>query len=213
MFFVGSNTKQGIQQLLPILLWTTLAVIPCLSSAMEDPSYTEMKLLSPSSMPQGAREESPSPGPPSEEYFLNRLCREGKVEEARTYLEALKENNQGEIPDKLLQTAGVFNYTALHESAFEGHFDVIQMLLGYDQYVTLDNGYVNVKTNNGYSALHLAAARGHTKVAKFLIEQGAELNCKDEFGKTPLESSETAAKFETLRVMFSAGEVTIILNY
>lgn len=156
--------------------------------------------------PSSDNRGSPVPETPSDEQFLNRFCHEGRVEEARTYLEDLKENSPSEIPVKLLQSGGLFGYTPLHESASEGRFDMIQMLLGFDQYIPSDNGYVNIKTNNGYSALHLAAAGGHTAVAKFLIEQGAELDCKDEFGKTPLGSSEIAARFETLRVMCSAGE-------
>ena len=178
------------------------------NSEMSDTESPEsLPLQSTSSTPSETREESPTADAPPDEQFLNRFCHEGKVEEARTYLEDLKENSPGEIPVKLLQSGGLFGYTPLHESASEGRFDMIQMLLGFDQYIPSDNGYVNIKTNNGYSALHLAAAGGHTKVAKFLIEQGAELDCKDEFGKTPLGSSEIAARFETLRVMFSAGEV------
>ena len=173
---------------------------------MEGTEFVESMPLRPSNTSFDAKEESPAPISLSDEQLLNRFCHEGKVEEARTYLEDLKESNPGQIPILLLQPGGLFGYTPLHESACEGRLDMIQMLLGFDQYIPSDNGYVNVRTKNRYSALHLAAAGGHTMVAKFLIEQGAELDCEDEFGKTPLGSSEIAARFETLRVMFSAGE-------
>ena len=41
----------------------------------------------------------------------------------------------------------------------------------------------------GWSPLHLAAQRGHKKIAQLLIEKGAEINSitDDGFGGTPLD--------------------------
>lgn len=35
---------------------------------------------------------------------------------------------------------------------------------------------INTKTNNGYTALHLAAAFGHTNLVKWLLKKGALTN-------------------------------------
>ncbi|MGY8815308.1 MAG: ankyrin repeat domain-containing protein [Gammaproteobacteria bacterium] len=40
---------------------------------------------------------------------------------------------------------------------------------------------------DGRTALHFATYRGWTKMVKFLVEQGADINAKDRYGMTPLE--------------------------
>lgn len=45
---------------------------------------------------------------------------------------------------------------------------------------------VNQKDENGQTALHYAAQRGYTEVARTLIERGAWVNPKDKEGRTPL---------------------------
>ena len=35
--------------------------------------------------------------------------------------------------------------------------------------------------------LHFASAKGHKEIAELLIAEGAEVNAKDEDGKTPLD--------------------------
>lgn len=39
---------------------------------------------------------------------------------------------------------------------------------------------------SGYTALHYAAERGNTKIVQLLVENGADINAKNDFGNTPL---------------------------
>lgn len=63
-------------------------------------------------------------------------------------------------------------------SAWNGHFNVLKMLL------TPEN--VNEPGFIGRTALFGASARGHYDIAKYLLENNADPNIKDEFGETPL---------------------------
>jgi ankyrin repeat protein len=46
--------------------------------------------------------------------------------------------------------------------------------------------YIDMKDNSGRTALHWAAVTDQQKVVNILIEQGADVNAKDNEGKTPL---------------------------
>ena len=61
--------------------------------------------------------------------------------------------------------------------------------LSEDQLITLLKKYpkwINIKDKNGYTPLYNACFNDKTKLAKFLIEQWADINIKDKDGKTPL---------------------------
>lgn len=44
---------------------------------------------------------------------------------------------------------------------------------------------INVKDQDGYSALHLAVIAGNLSLAKLLLSQGADVNSADNEGHTP----------------------------
>lgn len=48
------------------------------------------------------------------------------------------------------------------------------------------NSSVKLKDTRNRTPLHIAAIHGHVDCAKYLLEQGAELNCQDADGRTPL---------------------------
>jgi ankyrin repeat protein len=48
---------------------------------------------------------------------------------------------------------------------------------------------VNVKANDGRTALHGAALQGYNDVIKFLASKGADVNAKDAKGFTPLDTA------------------------
>ncbi|MHC4942785.1 MAG: ankyrin repeat domain-containing protein [Planctomycetota bacterium] len=52
----------------------------------------------------------------------------------------------------------------------------------------------NTKNLMGRTTLHLAAAKGNTKMAELLISKGAELNVPDRYGLTPLHLGATAGE-------------------
>lgn len=51
------------------------------------------------------------------------------------------------------------------------------------------NASIGIKNYDGSTALHTAAALGHSKTVEALINNGANLNAKDRMGKTPLHNA------------------------
>lgn len=77
--------------------------------------------------------------------------------------------------------------TPLREAAAHGMLTVVEKLLGFPN----SQDAINLKDKRkGRTALHCAALRGQSAVVQFLLEKGADLNCKDgpeENGLTALE--------------------------
>ena len=69
--------------------------------------------------------------------------------------------------------------TALH-NAVQRNNDVVELLL-------TNGADINAKdTQDGYTALHIAAKFGKTDIIELLIDRGADINAKDNDGHTPL---------------------------
>ena len=62
----------------------------------------------------------------------------------------------------------------LHLAAYDGQDDVVKTLLKQSAV----KKSINSKDKNGWSPLHCAAARGHLKVCKLLINAGADVQSK-----------------------------------
>lgn len=50
----------------------------------------------------------------------------------------------------------------------------------------------------GYTPLHLAALRNHTKAAQMLVDNGADINLKDEYDQKPLDRAPKGSEVERL---------------
>ena len=64
-------------------------------------------------------------------------------------------------------------------------------LRGSNYYVTQETSLMHVGLQvkadaQGFTALHVASNRGLLRITAALVESGADLNCKDEEGDTPL---------------------------
>ena len=89
-------------------------------------------------------------------------------------------------PDLVFSKHGIQLYhiakvgrTPLHDAAFRGSKDVVELLLA-------NKAEVNAKDNEGVMPLHKAAFCGHKDVAALLLANGAEVNAKDNRSWTPL---------------------------
>ena len=109
-----------------------------------------------------------------------------KKEEEKLW-NASKGGRSGEIR-KLLSSGmldvncqfGYFLDTPLHMASFNGHCEVVQLLL--------NKGADPNKTNRyGSTPLHRASSSGHKEVVLLLLEGGADRDVTNNFGSTPLD--------------------------
>lgn len=73
--------------------------------------------------------------------------------------------------------------TELHHAALEGSYEQVEQILDKHEHL------VNVRDENGWSALHEAVRRGMLDVVKILLDRGAEVNAqtgKQQTGDSPL---------------------------
>ncbi|KAJ7788289.1 ankyrin repeat-containing domain protein, partial [Mycena olivaceomarginata] len=59
--------------------------------------------------------------------------------------------------------------------------------------------------NDGATPLHYASLRGHTDVAKFLIETGADVNVTDKDGVTPLHYTSLQGHTDVAKFLIDKG--------
>ena len=72
-----------------------------------------------------------------------------------------------------------FGRTPLLQASMVGNIEMTEFLLK-------EGAKPNLVTDSGESSLHIAAANGHTDIARLLIEYGAKVNHRNNEGLTPL---------------------------
>jgi ankyrin repeat protein len=73
----------------------------------------------------------------------------------------------------------IYGWTPLMRAAYENRLTVVRALLASNA------TKVNVSNDNGATALHQAARRGHLQIVQLLIDHGADLEAKDLRERTP----------------------------
>ncbi|KAN0127958.1 hypothetical protein V8E53_014212 [Lactarius tabidus] len=89
---------------------------------------------------------------------------------------------------------GGFCGTALHSASFEGHLQVVRLMLrhGVD---------VNVRDSGEDTTLLLASWKGHGHVIQCLLEHGANVELRDPYGNTPLTLAASHGHVDAVRIL------------
>jgi ankyrin repeat protein len=93
-------------------------------------------------------------------------------------------------------------------ACFFGHFDVAE-------YLIKAGAHVNSKSNNGLKAapIQSAAAGGHKKIVKMLLEHGADPNIREQAGYTPLHAAAQNGDEQLIRILLYGGaDLTLTSN-
>ncbi len=109
----------------------------------------------------------------------------------------------------------VFNHPdALNEYADDG-FTPLGLACYFGQYevaryLVLKGADVNLPSKNGFNVfpLHSAAAGNYTDIARMLVENGAQVNIKQQAGSTPLHTAAQTGNLELLILLLENGAQT-----
>ncbi|KAJ1564550.1 hypothetical protein HK096_007450, partial [Nowakowskiella sp. JEL0078] len=104
-------------------------------------------------------------------------------------------------------------YAALHSAARKGSVEAILALLDLGAKVDLQTYLDGNSEEMSWSPLHVACRHGHVKVAKILIQNGADVNLYGQKVKsTPLHISAKRADFEMVQLLLNSGANCSLLN-
>jgi len=88
--------------------------------------------------------------------------------------------------------------TFLHNAAWKGHLEGVELLLSHKSDVNALNGRKR-------TPLHQSIFLGHTEIAKLLISNGAEVNPNDASGRTPLDWAVLLDRRDLIDLLLSHG--------
>ena len=92
------------------------------------------------------------------------------------------------------------------EASHNGQLELVRKLL--DDGIDIDSQ----SPKGGYTALICAAAAGHVELIEFLIEEGADMSLKDDFGFTALTAAESELRSEVIDILESAMAISVRHN-
>ena len=116
------------------------------------------------------------------------------------------------IPDFTIKNKRGFN--ALHYAALKGNLAATKSILTNATKTTdmEGNKLIDLKKDDGYTALHLSCLNGHKNVAQYLLENNADLEASDNRGQTVLHSAVHQGQAAIVELLLSKSENQIIIN-
>jgi hypothetical protein len=97
-----------------------------------------------------------------------------------------------------------YGWTPLCWAVKEGHGNVAEVLLSRRE---RRKELLSAKTNLGDSVLHLAAINGDLNIAHLLIQEGAELDLKNNDGETPLSIAQREKNVQMANIFIAAADI------
>lgn len=95
----------------------------------------------------------------------------------------------------------------LHEAVANKNTDILNFLLENTEATA-----INSVAKSGYTPLHMAASSGLVDSVRVLLKHNADVNCTDEYGRTPRSAARLSNKHETEKLLFSEGIYCISLK-
>ncbi|XP_064428587.1 ankyrin repeat and SOCS box protein 3 isoform X4 [Mirounga angustirostris] len=147
-------------------------------------------------------------------------------------VECLRMLIHADSSENYIKTKTFEGFCALHLAASQGHWKIVQILLeaGADPnattleettplFLAVENGQIDVlrlllrhgaNVNGshsmcGWNALHQATFQENAEIIKLLLKKGANKECQDDFGITPLFVAAQYGKLESLNILISSG--------
>ena len=109
----------------------------------------------------------------------------------------------------------VKGYTPLHIASFSGHSEIVKLLIanGADMHMktrygqtALHYSLVNASVNSNFSwNLGPSSRNLSIETAKFLIENGANVNAEDDAGDTPLHTASKGKSLDLIKLLVENG--------
>lgn len=99
------------------------------------------------------------------------------------------------------------SYTALHHCSRNGCLAGVQLLLKAH-----DSSILSIRNHQGRSALHHACKYGHLPIVRGLVEAGADLDAKDQFGATAAHLAASYARLDILEYLYACGADRLLAN-
>ncbi|MBZ3880416.1 Ankyrin repeat and SOCS box protein 3 [Sciurus carolinensis] len=147
-------------------------------------------------------------------------------------VECLRMLIHADSSENYIKTKTFEGFCALHLAASQGHWKIAQILLeaGADPnattleettplFLAVENGQIDVlrlllrhgaNVNGshsmcGWNSLHQASFQENAEIIKLLLKKGANKECQDDFGITPLFVAAQYGKLESLNILISSG--------
>ncbi|XP_019517631.1 PREDICTED: ankyrin repeat and SOCS box protein 3 [Hipposideros armiger] len=124
-------------------------------------------------------------------------AREGNVKVLR---KLLKKGRSIDVADNR-------GWMPIHEAAYHNSIECLRMLIQNVLRLLLRHG-ANVNGSHsmcGWNALHQATFQENAEIIKLLLKKGANKECQDDFGITPLFVAAQYGKLESLSILISSG--------
>uniref|UniRef100_A0A8C7AWX5 Ankyrin repeat and SOCS box containing 3 n=1 Tax=Neovison vison TaxID=452646 RepID=A0A8C7AWX5_NEOVI len=149
-------------------------------------------------------------------------------------VECLRMLIHADSSENYIKTKTFEGFCALHLAASQGHWKIVQILLeaGADPntttleettplFLAVENGQIDVlrlllrhgaNVNGshsmcGWNTLHQATFQENAEIIKLLLKKGANKECQDDFGITPLFVAAQYGKLESLSILISSGKI------